>query len=256
MISPWLSPKSRSVLDDRGCGYLDFTGNVSLQLDETGLFIRIEGARHAPSGQAPQGRSLTGARAGRLVRVLVDVAPPYRPTDLAAASRLSLAYVSRLLDVMVEENVVKRRGKQVTEVDWMGLIRARAEAAPLLPSGRSSEARWAPMLAPKGVPPVLRRLAKAQPERVAVTGPFAATAVAPRTVGGQLMLYVDDDMLAEIGTQLGLIPTEHGADVVLIRAPDPVVFAGLRSIDGASHVALSQLTIDCLGGARSNAGIG
>jgi hypothetical protein len=249
IIAPWLSPRSRAILDERGCGYLDFSGNVSLRLNRPGIVIRTEGARQSPASSPPQGRTLGGARAGRLIRVLADVYPPYRPTELATATELSLGYVSRLLDVIADEGLITRRRRSVIDLDWMGLLRARAEATTLLGSSRSHGPRWVGLLAPKGPRSALDRLAGFDSDHFAVTGSVAAAKVAPAAVGGQLMLYVRPAMsLAQAGRELGLLPTEHGADVVLLEAADSVVFAGIRRVDRVAHVALSQLAVDCLSG--------
>lgn len=84
---------------------------------------------------------------------------------------------------------------------------------------------------------------------IAVTGSYAASAVAPHAVGGQLMLYVQagphtPDAWAD---RLGLMRAD-GGDVLLLRAHDRVVFEGTRNLDGIPHVALSQLVLDGLSG--------
>jgi hypothetical protein len=88
---------------------------------------------------------------------------------------------------------------------------------------------------------------------VAVTGSVAANAVTPTAVGGQLMVYLppgpeQQSALDRVAERLGLLRTESGANVLLLRAADPVVFVGRREVDGLDHVALSQLALDSLGG--------
>jgi len=134
----------------------------------------------------------------------------------------------------------------VVDTDWVGLLRERAATIDLLKMNNA-----VPMVAPAGIPTTLERLARPEiSPQVAVTGSFAARAIAPRAVGGQLMLYVRGETGEpyQLARQLQLIPAERGADVVLLRPPNEVVFQGLREVDGVPHVALSQLTIDCLSG--------
>jgi hypothetical protein len=255
VIAPWLSPRTRQTLDKLGYGYLDLTGNVSLRLRQPTIVIRTNGATQDPN---PAGRRvrqhLRGRQAGRLVRVLVDAVPPYGATALAEASGLSLSYVSRLLDALEEEALITRTGRSVTSVEWQELIRSRAAQYSLLDANS-----YVPMVASQGADAALTRL---RHERrvieevgpVAVTGPFAAREVASAAaVGGQLMLYVPADPhqhgpLDQIAATLGLLRTDIGADVLLLRAKNEIVFEGTRSVDGLPHVALSQLALDSLSG--------
>lgn len=54
--------------------------------------------------------------------------PPYRGTGLAEASGLSLGYVSKLLDAMESQRLIRREGRTVVDVEWAGLLRQRAVA--------------------------------------------------------------------------------------------------------------------------------
>src|SRR5262249_61758233 len=111
------------------------------------------------------------------------------------------------------------------------------------------------MLAPQGLQRVrdaLRQNIERYQEKLgplAVTGPFAPAEVAPVTSGGQLVLYVEHDAANPIRRELGLLgPVSGGADVMLLRPPDPVVFERRRTVDYLPYVALSQLAIDSLAG--------
>jgi hypothetical protein len=115
------------------------------------------------------------------------------------------------------------------------------------------------MLAPQGANVALELLrehrhAIEQVGQVAVTGPFAVRDVVPNvTIGGQLMLYVPPDprhngALDRIAYDLGLLRSEVGADVLMLRAANGVVFKGIRRVGGIPYVALSQLALDSLSG--------
>ncbi len=252
IISPWLSPRTRQVLDDLDYGYLDFTGNVSFRLTRPAVVLRLDGDKRDPSPASTQDRrQLRGSKAGRLVRVIADVQPPYTATDLAAATHLSAGYVSRLLDTMEDQAFIGRSRRQITDVDWQGLLRARAESYALLKANDSAS-----FIAAQGTDAAMSRLTDAgRTRRLAVTGSFAARSVAPLAVGGQLMVYVekvgkeiDTDPFDDLRLDLGLLRSDSGTDVVLIRAEDPVVFACRRTVDGVPHVSLSQLALDSLSG--------
>jgi hypothetical protein len=255
VIAPWLSPRTRETLERMEYGYLDLTGNISLRLQQPTIVIQTEGAKRDPSPQGQRARQqLRGARVGRLVRVLVDAEPPYRATELADASAVSLSYVSRLLDALEEENLIRRDGRTVTDVDWLGLLRERAAQYRLLDANP-----YVSMLAPDGIGEVLTRIRRhslflRQVGELAVTGPLAVRTVLPHvSVGGQLMIYVPPDprhngALESIAVDLGLLRSEIGADVLLLRASTDMVFNGTREIDGVPYVALSQLALDSLSG--------
>jgi len=254
VVAPWLSPRTRRSLDELGYGYLDLTGNVSFRLARPAVVLRTTGAERDPDEPRSSDRSrLRGLRAGRLVRVLVDVSPPYQATELAAATALSVPWVSRLLASMEDEALIVRRRRMITDVDWHQLLRARAEHYRVLRANPPVS-----MLAPGGIPDVLTRVRERRAElaeigSVAVTGSVAAQAVAPTAVGGQLMLYVPPGAtqrspLDRVAETLGLLRTDVGANVLLLRRGDQAVLVGRHDDSGVPHVALSQLALDLLGG--------
>jgi hypothetical protein len=250
VISPWISPMTQDALRDNGIDYLDLTGNISLRVPRPAIVIRTHGAERAPaSHRVPSSKpTLTGPKAGRLVRLLADVVPPYRATELAHHAKLSVPYVSRLLDTLEDQLLIHREGKVVVSVDWPQLLRARASQTDLL---RTTDVTG--LLAPNGIGYVMEQL-KSLPEayksELLVTGSYAARAVAPLAVGGQLMLYVREspENVERAAADLGLLPVPEGADVLLLRANDLSVWQRPIWHDGLWHVGPSQLVLDCLSG--------
>ncbi|MFE0438889.1 helix-turn-helix domain-containing protein [Streptomyces nigra] len=251
VFAPWISPKTQEELRRRQIAYLDLTGNVSLRVSRPAIVIHTQGADRAPARHRPTSAKpmLTGPRAGRLVRLLVDAMPPYRATELAKYSGLSLPYVSRLLDALEDQLLIRRDGKVVTTVDWQELLRTRASHLDLM---RQTNPQG--LLAPNGVQPVLDRLVKRggfiAGGEVLVTGSYAARPIAPVAVGGQLMLYVmpDPEHPRAVAKELGLVPVPEAADVLLLQAPDLSVLQRPRRFDRYWQVGLSQLVLDCLSG--------
>ncbi|MFD1148936.1 hypothetical protein [Saccharothrix hoggarensis] len=254
VLSPWLGRRTRELLSGHGIGYLDLTGNIHLRVRRPAIVIHTEGAAKDPRASASRrvgGPTLAGPRAGRLVRVLADHVPPYRATQLATATELSLPWVSKLLTQLEDQLLIRREGRVVTHVDWQNLLRARAESYNLLRNNP-----YVGMLAPNGIEQVLHDIkAGSSPVPggaldVVVTGHHAARAVAPLASGGQLMLYVHHGphTADEVGDRLGLLRVDANADVLLMRAHDDVVFRDRRDVGGVPHVALSQLVVDCLAG--------
>jgi hypothetical protein len=252
VMAPWISPRTQRILRDHGISYLDLTGNVSLRVPRPAIAVYTQGATRAPRTAAPLGvkATLAGPKVSRLVRLLVDIAPPYRAGELAEAARLSLPYVSRLLDTLENQLLIRREGRVITDVDWPNLLRARAEQVNLLRHNS-----YVGMLAPNGLSQVwkaLRDLQKHHPvgQRIVLTGPYAARAVAPLAAGGQLMLYAPPgaNSADDIGDALGLLRVREGADVILLHAHDEVVFERTMVVDDIRQVALSQLVLDSLSG--------
>ncbi|MFZ4271556.1 hypothetical protein ACOZFM_02465 [Streptomyces arboris] len=249
VLTPWLSRQAQRLLRKHDISYLDLMGNVSLRIPRPAIVIYTEGATRAPQALAtePNRSTLAGPKAGRLVRLLTDVRPPYRAGELAQASRLSPGYVSRLLDTLEDQLLIRRDGRVITFVDWPNLLRTRAEREVLLRKGS-----YVGLLAPNGIPSAVSRIRNLPPSglsNIAVTGTHAAHTVAPLSTGGQLMVYVspllDEDDLVD---ELGLIPVDENADVLLLRARDRSVFERTETVEGIPHVALSQVALDCLAG--------
>jgi hypothetical protein len=249
VVAPWLSPRTRAELRDRGFGYLDLSGNVWLRLSRPTVLIDKEGAQRDPQPRRRTGTAqLAGPKAGRLVRFLVDYRPPYRASEVAAGADLSQPYVSRLLDALDDQALITRRQRMIVDVDWRNLLTARAERANLLKLNTASY--W---IAPQGsdrVLDILRHRRESGADdlgAIAVTGSWAAAEAAPVSVGGQLMLYATSTSDWPKALRL-LGPRASGGDVVLLEPGDPIVFDRTRTVDGLPLVALSQLAVDLLSG--------
>jgi hypothetical protein len=249
-LAPWLSPRTREILEQRGVAYLDLTGNVHLRLEMPAVLIHTEGADRNPEPMRTAKRGLSGAQAGRLVRELVDHMPPRQPRELARAAAVSESYVSRLLELMTAEALITRKGKLVDTIDWRGLLRARAATYQLMAINRV-----VPMIARQGVGRVIDRLEAGHlPGLVRVTGTYAAHRIAPHAVGGAVMIYVSPvSRVEDIGKHLALLRATslNDADVVVLIPPNSAAFdrPGPAELFGRlPSVGLSQLVLDCLTG--------
>lgn len=250
VIAPWLSPRTREVLDEHRLNYLDLTGNVSIRLHDPAVLIKTEGQQRDPRPQPRGRRGLSGARAGRLVRELVDFHEPRRASELAEATGLSEGYVSRLLDSMSDEALIRRgKNRVISKVDWQGLLPARAASYQLM-----KVTHVLPTIARPGRERVLDALRQDRTRhQVLATGTFAAAGFAPMAVGGALMLYVPPGphVPTEVAQDLGLLRVDQsGADVLLLQPMNhgPLDRPHPKRIDGVPIVGLSQLVLDCLSG--------
>jgi hypothetical protein len=244
LIAPWLSRRTRDLLTEEDIGYIDLTGNALLRIDNPPFFLQTTGAERNPWPQERGRAQLRGAKAARLIRTLADVRPPYGVLDLAKATGLTRGYVSRLLDTLYSEGLIERQSRgPVKSVDIGSLIRRWAESYDVLESNESVG-----FISAGGVGRVLEMLA-ADPglgTRNVLTGSFAARRLAPVAAPSLLLLYCDTPTL--LGRDLDLLPADEGADVMLLRPPDPVVFERTAIEDGLRFAAPSQVAVDCLTG--------
>jgi len=239
VVARYLSEATRAGLRSRDLGYLDLTGNVRIVVPEPGLFIETEGAREDPDRKERPARSLKGAKAGRIVRALVDRRQPPGVRELAAATKIDAGYVSRVLALLDSQALITRVGRgRIATVDWISLLRRWAEEAPLESRGQTRT-----YLEPRGLTALVARLGKSG-ETYAITGALAAAAFAPVAPARLAILWVRD--AAGAATRLGLRPTEAGANVLLLEPGDEGVFEGAAPRDGVCYAAPSQVAADLL----------
>ena len=124
VISRYLSPRTREALVAARISYFDATGNVRICLDDPVVFIETAGADSDPwrSPDRPT-NSLRGRPAARVVRALVDLRPPWKVRDLAAAAGTSLGSTARTLDLLSREALLERSPLGVVvDVAWEPLL--------------------------------------------------------------------------------------------------------------------------------------
>ncbi len=239
LVAPFLSPRTRERLEERGVGYVDLTGNVLLAADSPALFVQAKGAEQDPRREERPARTLKGAKAGRVVRALCDFAPPVGVRELAGRAEIDPGYASRVLALLEKEDLIRReRRGPVTDVDWRALIRRWTEDYSLFGSNRT-----ATYLEPRGLGSLLRKLRDSD-LRYAATGSLGSASVAPVAPARLAVLFVDD--LEDAAGLLGLRPAEAGANVILAEPFDPVVYERRREQEGVSYAALSQNAADLL----------
>lgn len=243
VVAPWISARSRELLVKDDLNYVDLTGNVFVKLDNPTLFLKTSGTERNPSPVSRPAAGVKGPRAGRLIRFLADVRPPYGVREIAERAQLAPGYVSRLLDTLDAEALVERsRRGRVESVDIAGVLRRWAESYDVFKSNAAGK-----FIASAGVRSVLDVVASDRlPARCAVTGSFAAVRLAPVAAPSLLAVYCENQ--EELVSALGLMPADEGADVVLLRPFDPVVWERTVDDGGIRYVAPSQVAIDCLTG--------
>jgi hypothetical protein len=241
VVAPWLSERTRQALTASNINYVDLTGNALVRLDNPVVYIQTEGAARNPAPSSRSPASLRGSKAARLVRLLADVRPPYGVGEIARAAGLTPGYVSRLLDSLDREAIVDRGPRGVVEdVDVSALLRAWAAGYNAFKDDVVTT--W---LAPGGAASAVASLAGASTDAV-VTGSFAAVRWAPVAAPAQLVVYSHD--VQRTAVELGLLPAEEGANVVLLDPFDEVAEARSVFEEGVRYAAPSQVVADCLSG--------
>jgi len=244
MIAPWLSERTQALLAEADVNYLDMTGNALLRIDNPPFFLQTTGARRNPSPTERPSAKLRGAKASRVIRLLLDVRPPYGVLEIADATGLNRGYVSRLLDALYREGLIERAPRgPVESVDVPALVRRWAKSYDTF---RTNGVEG--FIATAGLEDLLRRLAgnPGLGTRAVITGAFAANRLAPIASPALLLLYYDIPNL--LAVDLDLLPAEEGANVMILKPFDPIVFDRTRIEEGLRYAAPSQIAVDCLGG--------
>lgn len=242
-VAPYIGQRVRQRLAEEELSYLDLTGNIRISIDYPGLYIETDGARQDPRSTNPRS-ALRGAKAGAVVRVLVDAVPPYKGADIARAAHVNEGYLSRILDTLVDEGLIDRDRTGVTRVDWPAMLQRRAGVLDLFrPPGAYR------YVARRGTSDVIDRLRDRPPSehrQPTATGSFAAARIAPVAAPALLVVYTMDPRA--LSDELELLPADAGADTVLIRPENDVAFARASRDGGMAWAAPSQVAIDCLAG--------
>ncbi|QAT88539.1 hypothetical protein EJ065_7014 [Corallococcus coralloides] len=239
VIAPYLSESTRALLSGSEVGYLDLTGNIRLSVSRPGLFIEAPGAHVDPERENRPARSLKGAKAGRIVRALIDRKQPLGVRELAALTKIDAGYVSRVLTLLDTEALIRRVGHgRIQEVDWPALLKRWAQDAPLESRGHART-----YLEPRGLSSFVARLAQSD-ARYAVTGSLAGATFAPTAPTRLATVWIQD--AAEVASRLGLRAVDAGANLLLVEPGDEGVFEGSSQRDGVWYAAPSQVAADLL----------
>jgi hypothetical protein len=239
VVSRFLSPRTRELLDDAGVSYADATGTVRLTLDRPGLFIDARGAETNPWREERELRSLKGRTASRIVRALCDYRPPVGVRELAQRAAASNGATVRTLDLLEREALIARdERKRVTGVDIGQLIERWSQDFRF--TRQNAIVRC---FEPRRLDALLDRL-RGTSVAYAITGSFAANELAPYADPRLLALYVEDaDAMAE---QLGVREPRGPSNVWLASPPDDLPFERVWERDGLRYAAPIQVACDLL----------
>ena len=242
VVAPFLGPSARDRLAEAGISFVDATGNVRLVSSSPAVFIEAAGAVRNPWRENLPLRSLRGGRSGRVVRAFLDYRPPFGTRELSNVTKNAPASVSRVADLLEREAILQRdrpRGP-ISEVDWERLLRRWA-----LDYDFSEVNALTPCLAARGVASLMDKLRDAD-FPYAVTGSFAAVRHAPVAEPRLVTIYTPDAGTAM--NRLGLRPADAGANVLIGKPFDPVVFHRTEEADGVTYARVTQVAVDLMKG--------
>jgi hypothetical protein len=242
VVARYLSPAARERLEREGAAYADATGNRRLALERPALFLRNVGEDRDPwRGPGRPRGTLQGAPAGKVVRWLVDVMPPYTPLQIAKSSGVSTGATYRVISFLDEEGLVRRQPKgPITAVDWRPLLERWSQDSGFQRSGPVS------LLFPRGVEALVETLRSSPDLRYALTGSLAARHYEAHATPRFAMLYADNVEAAI--ERLGLRRIDAGANVLIAPDRDGVAFVRTREVERVRLAAPSQIAVDLLTG--------
>ncbi len=235
----FLGHRARERIIELGGNYGDATGNFRLAVADPVVYLQSNGEARDPDPAPRPLVSLKGPAAGRVVRGLCDLRPPFGVRELAVRSGTPAATISRVLQVLTDDALITRgpRGA-VTDVAWEKLLARWVQDHELTKANRTST--W---LAPRGLSSVLSKL-PGMVDRYAITGSYAAAQFAPIAPPRLLTMYVDD--VRTCAEKLDLRQADAGANVLLVEPFDPVVYERTLVRDGLVLANPSQVAADLI----------
>ncbi len=237
LVAPYLSPRSRQLLRERGISHADLTGNLRLSTDS--LFIEQTGAVKAPKRDTEERArtSLRGPITGRVVRFLCDTRPPLKVREIAAATNVHPGNISRILEFLEREGYVERSGSgSLASVDWESLIQRWS-------LDLQKERRAQTFLEPRGIDTVTALLSEGTLP-YAITGSYASAQLAPVIAPIAIDVYVRD--IDEAREFMSLRVSDRIGNVRLVQAFDRVAFERTTRSGNVVLASPSQIAADLL----------
>jgi hypothetical protein len=247
LVARYIAPATRERIASAGAGYVDLTGNLHLTSDRPALLLRDRGADSDPwRGPGRPRGTLKGPPAARVVRALIDFAPPYSAPELAERAGASTGATYRVIKFLEEQQLVEREHRgPITEVRWRPLLERWSRDYGFAQSNAVTT-----FLEPRGLAKLTDRLAGGADIDYVLTGSVAAEQFAAYAPARLAMLYVRD--IDSAAALLELRQTTTGANVALAVGDYDVVFERTQEVDGLRLAAVSQIAVDLLTGPGRN----
>ena len=246
LFADFVSPKYAEELKAIGVNFVDTTGNLSLLIPESGVYLDLRKVIDNPYREAGRPlKSLSGEPSALVVRGILDLPTPVKAADLIRETGVSRASAYRTLDYLEGQALITRSAPGVVESVVIGdLIR---EVSQWLSFGETGSTNR--YIAPRGLDAVLEKLRSAK-SSYALTGSAGADNFTKTAPTEFLSLYSTDvDALAE---EAGLKQVPTGGDVFINIPEWDVVFQRTQSLDGLIYTSTAQIAIDLANGPGRN----
>ena len=110
LVSPYLSPESRSICVSHDVAYLDLMGNAHLAFDNVYIDRAVAGR---PKPEIRALRSIFAPKAAAILRALLrDPDRVWRVTELAEAANASVGHVSNVRKALLEREWIQKKGQR------------------------------------------------------------------------------------------------------------------------------------------------
>ena len=221
LVSPYLSPESRSICIDHDVAYLDLVGNAHLAFDSVYIDRAVA---DRPKSETRALRSIFTPKAAAILRVLLrDPDRAWRVTDLAEAANASLGHVSNVRKALLEREWIERRDNGIVLVQPGALLGAWREEY-RQPAGQSIS-RYT-LFHGEQLRKQLSGKLNPEPQRprAIYSSNSAAQWLAPFARGGTHSFYTDEPGAHMLEETLKLTHAAKGANVILLIPTDESLF--------------------------------
>ena len=220
LVSPYLSPESRSICRNHDVAYLDLVGNAHLAFDNVYIDRAVA---DRPKSETRSLRSIFTPKSAAILRVLLrDPDRAWRVTGLAEAANASLGHVSNVRKALLEREWIEKRDKGIILVQPDALLRTWREDYRQPPHRISGYTlfhgeQFSKQLSGKLNP-------EPQHPRAIYASSSAAQWFAPFARGGTHSFYADERGARMLKEALKLTHAAKGANVILRIPNDESLF--------------------------------
>ncbi len=121
LVSPYLSPASRSICLDHDVAYLDLVGNAHLAFDNVYIDLAVP---DRPKSETRALRSIFAPKAAAILRALLRApARSWRVAELAEAANVSLGHVSNVGKALLAREWIEKDSNGISLVQPGALLR-------------------------------------------------------------------------------------------------------------------------------------
>ena len=221
LVSPYLSPESRSICLDHDVAYLDLVGNAHLAFDHVYIDRAVA---DRPGAETRALRSIFAPKAAAILRVLLRKPDrAWRVAELAEAANASLGHVSNVRKALLTREWIEKGTNGVTLVRPDALLRTWREEY-RKPAGRNIS-RYT-LVHGEQLSKQLSGNLNAEPDhpRAILSSYSAAQWFAPFARSGTHSFYADESGARMLKEALKLTHVERGANVTVSISHDESLF--------------------------------